>query len=256
MTNPNLLSDSSSYPFLYVQPDITSLSPPNAPWTETSTITVLGSGFEPGLTVDFGTESPTPQALTPTQFTVQVGPQAFSTIDVRVTNPNGLFDEEPFAFVRERTVFVTSTLHAGDFGGIAGADAVCAARASSAGLTGTYLAWIGEGVTNPASRFSQTDVFVRPDAVSIAGSWGDLIDGTLSAPINVDETGATVAAASPVWTGVTSSGLSTQPRCLEWTSASSAESGRIGDADATGSAWAISSTQACDIPARIYCFEQ
>lgn len=41
---------------------------------------------------------------------------------------------------RPTTVFVTSTSHTGNLGGLAGADAICQARANEAGLKGNFVA--------------------------------------------------------------------------------------------------------------------
>ena len=52
-------------------------------------------------------------------------------------------------------VFVTSTTHNGNLGGVAGADAICNARAAAAGLPGSYLAWISMADDDPEFRFFQ-----------------------------------------------------------------------------------------------------
>src|SRR5262249_42934796 len=41
-----------------------------------------------------------------------------------------------------KRVFVTSTTHDGNLGGLDGADAICASLAANAGLSGTYKAWL------------------------------------------------------------------------------------------------------------------
>jgi hypothetical protein len=47
-------------------------------------------------------------------------------------------------------VFVTSTVHDGNLGGLAGADAICNSLASDAGLPGTYKAWLSDGFNSPS----------------------------------------------------------------------------------------------------------
>jgi len=42
------------------------------------------------------------------------------------------------------TVFTTSTFHQGNLGGLAGADAICNARAAEASLPGIYMAWLAD----------------------------------------------------------------------------------------------------------------
>ena len=49
-------------------------------------------------------------------------------------------------------VFVTSTVHDGNLGGLVGADAICNSLASAAGLAGTYKAWLSDGSGWPRCR--------------------------------------------------------------------------------------------------------
>src|SRR5262245_26846429 len=53
-------------------------------------------------------------------------------------------------------VFVTSTKFNGNFNGLTGADAQCQARADAAGLGGAWMAWLGNGVDGPATRFTHS----------------------------------------------------------------------------------------------------
>src|SRR5690606_24314284 len=62
--------------------------------------------------------------------------------------------------------FVTSNAYNGNFGGLAGADALCAQHAADACLPGTYMAWLSDNVSSPSTRFSQQSIPYR------------LVDGT------------------------------------------------------------------------------
>ena len=88
-------------------------------------------------------------------------------------------------------VFVTSTTHDGNLGGLAGADAICQARAAAAGLPGTYLAWLSDGSASPATRFltQSAGPYRLVNGTTIADDWADLTSGDLDAPINITETG-------------------------------------------------------------------
>lgn len=81
-----------------------------------------------------------------------------------------------------------------NYGGLAGADAMCRAAADAAALDGTFFAWLSDTPANdPDARFvHEGGPFVRPDGVVIADDWADLTDGTLAAPIDVDASGATI----------------------------------------------------------------
>lgn len=119
--------------------------------------------------------------VTPTAASV-AGPTGSATVTVAPPTPGG------------KLVFVTSTTQNGAMGGTGGADAICQGRASAAGLSGTFNAWISGGSSSsaPASRFTRSTSlpYVRTDGAVVANDWADLTDGTLQNPINIDEFGA------------------------------------------------------------------
>ena len=119
------------------------------------------------------------------------GPAATDSVTIPLPPPPG------------KTVFVTSTTGSGSLGGVTGADAVCQARATAAGLSGTYKAWLSAGTysSSPASRFTRSlsQPYVRTDGVQIAANWAALTDGAIDAPINVNEFGATQTSPSMVY---------------------------------------------------------
>ena len=132
-----------------------------------------------------------------------------------------------------KCVFVTSTIHDGNLGGLGGADAICNARATEAGLpgAGSYLAWLSAGGVSPSTRFTQAAVpYKRVDGTTVAGDWADLVDGSLAAPIQVTEGGIEVGRGELVWTGTAASGVPEGNDCLGWVVAN-AQPGRIGSAE-------------------------
>lgn len=156
-------------------------------------------------------------------------------------------------------VFVTSTKYDGDLGGLVGGDMRCQAQADAAALGGSWLAWLGDGTDAPATRFAQSEFdyhLVGGDV--IADDWTDLIDGTLAAPIDRDETGTPLPADDDmvVWTAVFHTGGNPTPvNCSGWTSA-----GRTlvptGLASATDTGWTVTAPRNCSESHRLYCFEQ
>ena len=92
------------------------------------------------------------------------------------------------------TVFVTSTSTTGNIGGVAGADAICAAQANAAGLSGRFLAWLSDTRgASPSARFNKSlGAYRLVDGTQIASSYADLTDGRIAAPINLDEFGEPV----------------------------------------------------------------
>ena len=92
-----------------------------------------------------------------------------------------------------KCVFLTSSSHNGNLGGLAGGDEICRARAAEAGLPGaeSFLAWLSEGSASPSTRFTQATVpYKLVNGTTVAPDWSGLVDGTLDAPINVTERGS------------------------------------------------------------------
>lgn len=88
-----------------VTPFIASLSPSQAIAEATLTVTVEGSGFQPGLSVEFGSETPTPSALDFGSFEVEVGPQPVGTAEVVLTQTNGETATAAFEFLSSTLEF-------------------------------------------------------------------------------------------------------------------------------------------------------
>jgi hypothetical protein len=123
-------------------------------------------------------------------------------------------------------MFMTSATFAGNFGGVAVGDAACEAAAATAGLNGTYKAWLADSSSSPAARFTRGQVpYVNIKGVQVAPDWNGLFAPVPYAPL------LTAAGASPVpsecrnppmstafWSGA-SSEMITRSTCGDWTSA-------------------------------------
>lgn len=161
-----------------------------------------------------------------------------------------------------KRVFVTSATYKGDLGGVAGADQKCQDAATTAGLSGTFKAWISDSTSSVNDRFTRQDALYYmmngSTLVSVAFNWADLTDGSILSPIRYDENGTSVGS-SRVWTSTTTSGsLRTDPaerHCANWTlTASSAWYGVT-----YGGSWTEGSTssyESCNDLLHLYCFEQ
>jgi len=76
---------------------------PNRGITFSSTpVTVVGQGFQPGLTADLGGIVLSPQSVTPTSFLAQIPPAPVGTRALHLTNPNGETASLQNAFVHEQ----------------------------------------------------------------------------------------------------------------------------------------------------------
>ena len=72
-----------------VTPTLTAVDPALANADLTTTVTLSGSSFEAGMSVEIGSESPTPSISSATTLEVEVGPQTPGLVDVTVTRLNG-----------------------------------------------------------------------------------------------------------------------------------------------------------------------
>jgi hypothetical protein len=150
-------------------------------------------------------------------------------------------------------VFVTSAFSSADLGGIAGADAMCAAEAAANDLDGTYVAWLSTGFVDARDRLADASGWVRPDGLPVAATVNDLVAGRLLYPINIGADGA--ARAGNVWTGTdVAGGLEPDSDCGAWTVAASgtATAGRAGSGPVSWTA--NTSSIGCGRTGRLYCF--
>ncbi|MFN8679375.1 MAG: DUF1554 domain-containing protein [Thermomicrobiales bacterium] len=158
------------------------------------------------------------------------------------------------------TVFATSTLHNGNLGGLAGADAICQQRAGEARLSGTYLAWLSSTTESPATRFIQNPGrYTRTDGLPIAANWAALVSGTIAVPIDRSETGQLVRSNREVWTNTGTDGLPyfTDPSqtCDDWMTSGMTKA-RVGETDEVDGEWTTSHEDTCDFSWRLYCVQQ
>lgn len=157
-----------------------------------------------------------------------------------------------------RLVFVTSAVFGAQLGGIEGADAKCQGAADSAGLDGTFRAWLSTATSSPMANFHQSAApYVRVDGVEIAGDWSDLIDGDLAAPIEVDEWGNVQnnGECGNVWTNTLRDGTPhDEDACTGWSSLQDAA--LLGRSDITNYFWTEGCVQDCLKQNRLFCIEQ
>lgn len=159
------------------------------------------------------------------------------------------------------TVFVTSVNYDGlALDGIGGADHKCQTLAQAAGLSGRYMAWLTDSATgtSPSNRFHQSTIPYRlVNGVQVAANWTDLVDGTLSAAINLNESGVIVTN-TPIITNTLSNGTrnSVTNHCFNYAHVS-ASSFEFGSNSQISNLWTFTSgTRSCGLMGRLYCFQQ
>lgn len=166
-----------------------------------------------------------------------------------------------------KKVFVTSANGTGDLStwadaiaagkaGIDAGDAICAARASAAGLAGTFKAFLSTSTVDARDRLSDS-AFVRLDGVTVAANKADLLDDLLTAPINYTETGTYLPGDNYALTGTYSGGTKAGAYCADWTDSTS--TGAMGDVSMVNGTWARYGNLLCDLlpglAYQVYCFE-
>lgn len=152
---------------------------------------------------------------------------------------------------RANYAFATSSVHTGNLGGVAGADAICAERAAAAGLDGTFVARIGGASFD---RLNGSRGWTRVDGAPVAVMAADWVSGALLYPVTVDEEGRNVSAGlARTWTGLNADGT-LHVDCIDWTSAGT-DRGRVGDAGRAGAEFSDSGAVDCNVPARVVCLE-
>ena len=160
---------------------------------------------------------------------------------------------------RPKRVFTTSNAYAGDFGGLAAADAICQADATSAKLTGTYAAFLSDQTTSAASRLTHsTGTYVLVDGTEVAANGAAFFSAAHESGISLNENGAMVFA--DVWTGSDDTGaIDGSPDCTNWTSSTLANTTyTLGETNIKTSPWGnVPQTDAaCSASYSFYCIEQ
>ena len=178
-----------------------------------------------------------------------------------------------------KLVFVTSQIYSATFGATNGAldgDVLCQQHADAAGLDGTFMAWLADSTTSPATRFVQsTNPYVLVDGTVIADDWAALTNTDnvpLQNPIDLDEFGAapppSVGTAPPVdstvfWSWVAADGTSwsSGPACGDWgVMIGGFPFSSLGNWTRTDRSWSTSffggSFTICEGQAPLVCFEQ
>jgi hypothetical protein len=155
-------------------------------------------------------------------------------------------------------VFVTSAEYNGNLGGgIEGADAKCSSVASHVRLPGTWTAWLSAADGSNARARIPDGEYQLLDGTVVATNLGDLTDGTLSHPINIDENGSLLDGV-PVWTGSDANGFLEGDTCSgdsgSWRSSSDDKKGQVGNSAVNTAGWTSGGDSSCANRGHLYCF--
>ena len=149
-------------------------------------------------------------------------------------------------------VFVTSTTTDGAFGGIAGADAMCAARATAGGLSGTFVAYLSDSTTNATTRISSSRGWIRRDGAPLADAPAAFATGKIVFPPRLDEYGNDLGNVN-VYTG-TDYGVTFANLCTDWTDNAAGVMGGMSQTQYASSSM-NAGNRACSTQGHILCVE-
>jgi len=173
-----------------------------------------------------------------------------------------------------RVVFLSGETFSGNLGGVSGADLKCRTLAQAADLAGanTFRAWISDGTQSPLTRFTQIDVADAPyillNGRIVAGTFTELVEQGPRTGISITETGEPIFE-SFAWTNTSAFGepFGAANTCAEWTSSSQllksrrglnaiiVEQGPLFDSWRDERLWTSASSQSCNFPYHLYCFQ-
>jgi hypothetical protein len=184
-----------------------------------------------------------------------------------------------------RRVFITSVegpadlskwSDAGGKQGILAGDAICQARADSAGLNATFRAWLSDDNNDAYCRVAglsgkkgsetcktesvDSGLYVRTDDFPFAKSLGQLIEGEVLSAIQFDEAAQDLTRVSlSVWTGTAPDGAlntsSESNRCDNWASDDSNKTIVNGKGHKTALRWTSAQVTRCGDSSSLYCFQ-
>jgi hypothetical protein len=154
---------------------------------------------------------------------------------------------------RPNRVFVTSQTVDGAFGGADAADLLCATSAQSAGLDGTWVAYVSDSTIEAGARIAGSRGWIRVDGAPVGDSPGSLTDGPIVFPARLDEYGDDVGVAA-IYTG-TIAGAIADDCCLDWSSNLATDLGSVVYAH-WGSTLAFDGWgESCEAQAHLLCVE-
>ena len=150
-------------------------------------------------------------------------------------------------------------------GGLLGADNVCNTLASTAGLSGQFIAWLSTSEQAAADRLEgggpwrtwseDVGLWTAP----VADNADELRNNGIESPIRFNQLGLSVSTDEKclVWTGTGGNGKP-MPQggltnaCEDWTAGGFAQIGRC---DGTDASWTSFAPAACTKSQRLYCFQ-
>jgi hypothetical protein len=145
-------------------------------------------------------------------------------------------------------MFVTSLQFPGNLGGLVGADARCQLLAQTAGIPGTFVAFLATDGVPADVRLGSARGWVRTDGRPFADTIADVVAGRILYPPLIDENGQLRTESVAV-------GTAGGANCLNWTNSSLTEIFEGGWSSLSGASFYTGAATLCFAPVSLYCFE-
>lgn len=142
--------------------------------------------------------------------------------------------------------------------GLEAGDEICRAEAAAARLpqAASFVAWLSNSAIDARDRLPTGLGWARLDGVAIASNRVDLVDGRLSAPLNLTSAGLYLPEAQGeilAWTGTAFDGtVLAGSTCADWTA--TADLGLAGEIYLSSAAWTDGRPADCASELPIFCF--
>lgn len=155
-------------------------------------------------------------------------------------------------------VFTTSTVYAGDLGGLSSADTKCSDAAKAGGLRGTFVALLSDSVTDAFDRIKDVGPWALLSGEQAFATRADIALVPLVA-LGVDEKGNTLGPGC-AWTGSKAGAMLAPELCMDWSIGDGSKVGRAGNTAVSDHRWIEGATDCglvtCDKKHHLYCIEQ
>jgi len=182
-------------------------------------------------------------------------PQCAHNLDCPAGNICHAYDRTCVPRPNANSVFVTSAQYTGLLGGLAAADAICAARATAAALPGTFIAFLSTSQVNAKTRISSARGWIQTDGLPFADTVDALFlpNAHVFYPLQANEFGDPVPPGQYVLSGTNPDGTTSTNTCVDWTADGLFRGGVTGG---SGYMWAYNVDASCfPLNMRLVCMQ-
>jgi hypothetical protein len=139
---------------------------------------------------------------------------------------------------------------------LSGADKACNNAAATAGIAGTYVAWMSSATATATSRLGSARGWVRRDGLPFADSLASpTIPGQIFYPVFLDQNGNKPPPPPRAMSGTFADGTTfTGANCNNWASTAASDSVGIGFGSSGTGTWSYGYTAPCNAAYVLYCF--